>query len=311
MKVSIFGGSGFVGEYIIEELLNNNHVPYVLLRYGSEKKINSYRKCKIITGNIGNDTAIEQTMMNTEAVIYNIGVIREFKSKGISFEKLHYEGLKKCVKQAKKLNIKRFILMSANGVNENGTGYQITKYKAEQYLKSSDLDWTIFQPSLIFGDSKGKQEFCKQLKSDMLSLPFPAPLFHNGILPFNAGNFKMSPIHVTDVAKSFVKSLNKKESIEKTFSLGGDSLTWKEIIKLIAVASGKEDKMFVPAPTMPIKVLASIFDRFDWFPISRDQINMLVEGNVCNSNEAFDLFGISNPIEFNLESLEYLSDEIN
>ena len=80
MKVSIFGGSGFVGEYIIEELLNSNYSPYILLRYGSELKIKRYSECKIITGNIDNDTAIEQTMMNTEAVIYNIGIIREFKS---------------------------------------------------------------------------------------------------------------------------------------------------------------------------------------------------------------------------------------
>jgi len=309
MKVSVFGGSGFVGEYIIEELLNNNFIPYVLLRYGSKNKIKRYRECKIITGSIDNDTAIEQTMMNAEVVIYNIGIIREFKSKGISFEKLHFHGLKRCVEQAKKLNIKRFILMSANGVKKNGTGYQMTKYKAEEYLKKSGLDWTIFQPSLIFGDSKGKQEFCKQLKIDMLSLPFPAPLFHNGILPFNAGMFKMSPIHVSDVAKSFVKSLNEKSSIGKTFSLGGNNLTWKEIIKSIAIASGKEDKMFIPAPIIPIKVLASIFDRFDWFPISREQLTTLLEGNTCNSIEAFKLFGISNPIEFNLESLNYLSDE--
>ena len=309
MKVSIFGGSGFVGDYIINELIENDLIPYVLVRFGNESKITQYNQCKIIIGDIDNDTAIEQTMMNTEAVIYNIGIIREFKSYDMTFEKLHFEGLKKCVDQAKKLNIKRFILMSANGVKKNGTGYQLTKYKAEEYLKNSGLDWTIFQPSVIFGDSIGKQEFCKQLKKDMLSLPFPAPLFYEGFLPFNAGQFKMSPVHVKDVAKSFVKSLSEKKSIGKSFPLGNNELTWKEIVKIIAVASNKEDKMFIPSPVFPVKMISLIFDRFGWFPISRDQLIMLLEGNTCDGSEAFELFNIANPIEFNLDSLKYLSDE--
>ena len=185
MKVSIFGGSGFVGDYILEELLDNNYKPYTLVRYGSEYKIKNKKDVKIITGDLDNPTAIEQTIMNTEAVIYNVGIIREFKSSGITFEKLHYTYFKKVVDTAKKLNVNRFILMSANGVKDDGTGYQKTKFKAEQYLKESGLKWTIFRPSLIFGDSTGKQEFCKQLKKDMISLPIPAPLFHSGILPLN------------------------------------------------------------------------------------------------------------------------------
>tara|TARA_B100001175_G_scaffold33351_1_gene24301 strand:- start:1206 stop:2165 length:960 start_codon:yes stop_codon:yes gene_type:complete len=318
MKVSVFGGSGFVGDYIINELIENDITPYALVRLGNESKITKYEKCKIVTGDIDNDTAVEQTMMNAEAVIYNIGIIREFKSSpslsvlvhdDITFEKLHYEGLKKCVDQAKKLNIKRFILMSANGVKENGTGYQSTKYRAEEYLKNSGLDWTIFRPSLIFGDSSGKQEFCKQLKKDMLSLPLPAPLFHKGFLPFNAGTFKMSPVHVEDVAKCFVNSLSEKQSIGKTFPLGGKEMTWKEITKNIAIASDREDKIFIPAPVLPVKIVASLFDRFSWFPISKDQLTMLLEGNVCDGSEAYSLFNIKEPIEFNLDSLTYLSDE--
>jgi len=308
MKVAVFGGSGFVGEYILNELCNNNHEPYALIRYGSESKIKNKEKLKIIYGDFNNPTAVEQTMLNVEAVIYNIGIIREFKSSGITFEKLHFEYLKKTVDMAKKLNIKRFILMSANGVKEFGTGYQTTKYKAEQYLKNSGLNWTIFRPSLIFGDSVNKQEFCKQLKSDMLALPFPAPLFHEGFLPFNAGGFKMSPIHVKDVASIFVKSLTTDESISNTYELGGESKTWKEIIKLISDAYDK-NKVFIPAPVFPVKMIAWFLDRFSWFPISRDQLTMLLEGNECDSSDVFELFKIDKPITFSLDNLDYLSDE--
>ena len=307
MKVSIFGGTGFVGEYIINELINANYKPYALIRLGNSGKISTKEKIKIITGDLSNPTAIEQTIMNTEVVIYNVGIIREFKSYDISFENLHFESLQKVVDIAKKLNVKRFILMSANGVKEEGTSYQNTKYKAEQYLKESGLDWTIFRPSLIFGESNGKQEFCEQLKKDMLSLPFPAPLFFKGISLFKAGLFKMSPIHVKDVASIFVKSLSIKECIGKVYDLGGENKTWKDIINEISIASGKS-KLCIPAPVFPIKFLASIFDRFSWFPISRDQLTMLLEGNTCESEEVFKFFDIS-PIPFKKENLKYLNDE--
>ena len=308
MKVSVFGASGFVGEYILNELIDNNIQPYALVRYGSENKIKNKTRLRIISGGFDNPTAVEQTMMNTEAVIYNIGIIREFKSSNITFEKLHYEYLKKTVDMAKKFNIKRFILMSANGVKENGTGYQKTKFKAEEYLKSSGLNWTIFRPSLIFGDSTGKQEFCKQLKKDMLSLPLPAPLFHEGFLPFNAGEFKMSPIHVRDVASIFTKSLSMDETIGNTYKLGGETKSWREIVTVISEACDK-NKIFLPTPVIPIKIVAAIFDRFSWFPISRDQLTMLLEGNECDSEKVFELFNIKKPINFNVENLNYLSDE--
>ena len=308
MKVSIFGSSGFVGEYIVNELIKNNFKPYALIRYGSDSKIKNKQGIKIITGNLDNSTAIEQTIMNTEAVIYNVGIIREFKSEGITFEKIHFNYFKQVVDIAKKLNVNRFILMSANGVKENGTGYQTTKYKAEEYLKNSGLKWTIFRPSLIFGNSTDKQEFCKQLKKDMISLPFPAPLFYSGLFPTKAGSFEMSPIHVKDVSKIFVKALSIKDTIGSTYELGGKNKSWKEIVSLISLACGK-NKFFVPAPVWPIKMFASILDRFRFFPISKDQLIMLLEGNVCDSEEIFKLFKIDVPIDFNLESLSYLSKE--
>ena len=55
-------------------------------------------------------------MMNCSTVIYNIGIIRQFKSKDITFEKLHYEFAKMVIDRAVHYDIKHFILMSANGV---------------------------------------------------------------------------------------------------------------------------------------------------------------------------------------------------
>ena len=305
MKVALLGGTGFVGSYIIKELVSKGCTPKVLVRPGSEKKLVHSDVCEIISGDIENKNSINELLTNVDAVIYNIGIIREFKSKGITYEKMHYKGAKIAIDIAKKNNVNRFILMSANGARLNGTGYQITKFLAEKYLKGSGLHWTIFQPSLIFGDSEGKMEFCSQLKRDMLSLPFPAPLFFNGILLFKAGNFSMSPIHVEDVAKCFVDSLTNDESLFKTYTLGGEQdYNWRQIIKIISSAYGK-NKLAIPAPVLPIKLLAMFLDGFTWFPISKDQLTMLLEGNTCNSNDAFKTFNFK-PISFSKENLKYL-----
>ncbi len=304
MKVALFGGTGFVGNYITRELVREGFIPKVLVQSGSLSKINS--PCEVVKGGIQNKNAILETMQGAEAVIYTIGIIREFPKKGVTFKELHLNGLKRCLEIALKIGVKRFILMSANRVRPDGTAYQRTKWQADEALKESGLNWTIFRPSLIFGDpgGEGRPEFCTQIRDDMLSLPFPAPLFYNGLLPFNAGLFSMSPIHVKNVAEFFVKSINLKICEKSIFDLGGpEVLTWKEIIHKIALASGKRTWK-IPAPVVVIKIAASILDRFKWFPVTRDQLTMLMESNTVSANY-FDDFSI-NPKKFNLENLEYL-----
>lgn len=306
MKVALFGGTGFVGNYIVDELLNAGHEPHILVRPQNASKLIQSEKCITYSGHIENEVVIMEMMKNSDAIIYNIGLIRQFPKKGITFEKLHFEGVKRTIKLAESAKIKRYILMSANGVKMDGTPYQTTKYIAEQFLKNSTLDWTIFRPSLIFGDPRGTIEFCSQLKKDMLGLPIPAPLFFNGLIPKNAGSFSFNPVHVTDVAKCFVRALEKESAIGKTYAVGGEmTVTWKELIKTITSSYGK-NKWSIPSPVCPIKMFAKLLDRFSWFPITADQLTMLMEGNTCSSN-VFEEFDVK-PLEFSGESLQYLNE---
>ena len=307
MRVALFGGTGFVGSYIVDQLIDKEHIPRMLVRNGSIEKSLSRDKCEIVNGDITDGDVIREVITGADAVIYTIGIIREFASKGITYEKLHFEGAIRCMDIAIEMEVKRFILMSANGVCPSGTGYQKTKWMSEQYLKNTDLEWTIFRPSLIFGDPRGhdRPEFCTQLKKDLINLPFPAPLFHEGLLPFNAGSFTMSPIHVKTVADIFVSSIDKDNHYSETIELGGETeLTWKEIIKIISNACGKK-KWVLPAPVIAVKTVAAIFDRFSWFPVTKDQLTMLVEGNTCDSTNYFSDNNLK-PLQFNIENLSYL-----
>ena len=124
MKVAMFGSTGFVGSYIINKLMSEALVPRVLIRKGSESKITS--GCELIYGDIQDKNAVIKTMKGTDAVIYNIGIIRQFLQKSITFKELHFDGVKSCIEIAQSIGVKRFILMSANGVKLNGTDYQRT-----------------------------------------------------------------------------------------------------------------------------------------------------------------------------------------
>jgi len=306
MKVAIIGGTGFVGHYIIDELLAANHQPIVLCRAGSENKVPHHDNVQLLKGDIDDPKAIAELMNEAEAVIYLIGILRENHKQNITFEKLQYQGAKLIIDAAIKAKVSRFLLMSANGIKEYGTAYQHTKYLAEQYLKASNLNWTIFRPSVLFGDPHGRMEFATQLRHELIDMPLPIPLFFDGFNVAGAGKFEMSPTHVKDVAQAFVTSIAKQDCYKKTYHLcGPDNISWKEILGTIAGTVGKK-KLMLPAPTWGIKSVAFFLDRFQFFPISRDQVTMLLEGNTCNGTEGFSALGIS-PKAFNRESLDYLN----
>ncbi|MGB5599146.1 NAD(P)H-binding protein [Thiothrix litoralis] len=306
MNVSIIGGTGFVGTYLIDALLQAGHTPRVLVRAGSEGKLAAASQCEIVSGDIGDNAALDNCLQDTDAVIYLIGILREFPAKGITYEESQFLGVERTVAAAQRQGVKHFILMSANGVKAGGTKYQDTKFRAEQCVQASGLAWTVFRPSVIFGEPRGKMEFCTQLQKELVLPPIPAPLFFGGVNILQAGEFQMQPVHVTDVAQAFVGALDNPAAIGKTFALcGADAVSWKAIIQTLAQASGRSGKLAVPAPAAILKVVAGVLDKQAWFPITRDQIVMLLEGNTCSDNSAWQTFGIT-PKRFALENLGYV-----
>ncbi|MFT5259966.1 MAG: hypothetical protein ACI9J2_001340 [Saprospiraceae bacterium] len=306
MNVTLFGATGFVGGYLNDALCKLGTPPCVFVRPRSIDKLRNTQKCRVVQGTISDSKAIEHALKDCECVIYNIGILREFPNHGITFNTVHLQGVKNVIEVATQQGVKRFILMSANGVHAEGTEYQRTKYAAEQALKNSGLDWTIFRPSVLFGDPRGRMEFATQLSNELIAPPFPAPLFFSGLLPFSAGNYEMSPAHVDDVAQAFVAAIRDADTIGKTIKLGGSAtLSWKEIITIIARAQNRS-KLSLPVPTAFIYPIAKLLQRFEWFPITPDQIKMLLESNRCDT-DGFKSLSIT-PLAFNVENLQYLNE---
>ena len=315
MKVALIGGTGYVGSYILDELIKNDHVPRLLVRKGSDHKVMQPDKCEIVIGDVSDEDAIKETLIECDAVIYLIALIREFPQKGITNEKLQFRGSERVAQIAQEKGVKRFLLMSALGASPDPSGskYMQAKHLSEQAIKNTDLNWTILRPSSLFGDPRGgdRPEFCMMLDKLMLNLvpypkflPFPAPSFFTSN-PLDAGNYVLSMVHVKDVASIFVRTLSDSETIKKTIEIGGvREVSWNEIVKSIAFVTGQKVFM-IPAPFFLVSAIAGLLDRFEWFPAGQDQLNDLVKGSVCNSEELFKKYEIE-PTAFNTDNLNYL-----
>ena len=305
MHVAIIGGTGFVGSYIVDELLEQGHTVSALVRPGSEHKVRHSAAVRVVSGSIDSTASISDLVTGCEAVIYCVGILREFPKDGITYETTQFDGVASTVDAAMKNGVGRFLLMSANGVKNPGTRYQETKKRAEDLVLASDLDATIFRPSIVFGDPRGQMEFATQLFQDMVEKPIPAVGFFSGLSP-TSGAVLMSPVHVEDVACAFVNSLTDDSTVGEIYNLGGpEILSWTEMIRRIAAASGRK-KWIIPMPISLMKLAATLFDWLPFFPVTRDQLTMLAEGNTADAGVIQSLTG-KPPAPFSLEHLDYLN----
>ena len=304
MRVAVIGGTGFVGGYLTDSLLQAGHEVSLLVRPGSESKPRRSAGIRTVRGDLASAEALQSVVTGCDAVIYNVGIIREFPRRGITYEVSQYDGVVQTVAAARDAGIRRLLLMSANGVKPSGTPYQETKYRAEEFAMASGLDVTVLRPSVIFGDPHGTMEFATQLFQDMVRPPVPAVAFFAAGDP-GKGAIVMSPVHIEDVADAFVESLEDDATIGQTYALGGpEILTWREMIVRISEATGRE-KWILPMPTWIMRVGATLFDWLPFFPVTRDQLTMLEEGNTADPAILMRLIGRT-PKAFSVDNIRYL-----
>ncbi|MGI9201910.1 MAG: complex I NDUFA9 subunit family protein [Woeseiaceae bacterium] len=305
MRVAVVGATGFVGSYVVDSLLEQGHDVNQLVRPDSEHKARHAHSTLVVSGSIDSPASLNELVSGCDAVIYSVGILRENPRQGITFENTQFDGVARTVDAALANGVSRFLLLSANGVKTPGTRYQETKKRAEELLLASDLEATIFRPSVIFGDPRGRMEFATQLFRDMVRQPIPAVSFFSGLRPAN-GEVLMSPVHVTDVVRAIVGALGNPETVGKTYKLGGaETLSWSDMIHRIAATTGRK-KWIIPVPISFMKAAATIFDFLPFFPVTRDQLTMLQEGNTASHEVIESLTGVE-PLAFSLAQLDYLN----
>lgn len=295
MRVALVGGTGFVGGYLTDALLDAGHSVSTLVRPGSQQKL-IRDGVQAVAGDLADRSALQELITGSDAVIYNVGLLREFPRRGITFEATQFQGVVDTVECMKTTGVRRLLLMSAIGVKDPGTKYQSSKYRAERFALESGLDATVLRPSVIFGDPRGTMEFATQLHRDMVRPPLPAVSF---------AGVRMSPVAATDVADAFIAALARDDTIGKTIELAGpEILDWTTIVERVAAAVGRR-KVLLPMPIWLMRIGATLFDWLPFYPVTRDQLTMLVEGNTAPTAALRDLIG-KPPQAMTPEALAYL-----
>ncbi|MGA1862939.1 complex I NDUFA9 subunit family protein [Deferribacter thermophilus] len=281
MKIFLTGGTGFVGTEILKYVLSKDYEVSLLVRNPDKVKIKN-EKIDIIVGDVLRPETYRDKLNDVDCVIHLVGIIREIPKNGVTFQKYHFQATKMIVDAAKEADVKRFIHMSANGArNDAITDYHKTKYLAEEYVRNSGLTYTIFKPSVIYGEG---DSFINML-NDFLK---KTPVFSY----FGDGSYPMQPVYVADVAKIFVDAIENSNTFNKTFTVCGPKvLSYKELLKLICEVTNKK-RLFIPIPEFIINIMIMLFGKFQWFPLTRDQFEMLREGNTCENMDIYEILGI-------------------
>jgi nucleoside-diphosphate-sugar epimerase len=283
------GGTGFVGKAVIEALVARGY---------SVNALTNHRPIEVggdrvqsIPGGLFDQAAIQKGMAGCDGVIHLVGIIMEKKSKGITFNRIHYEGTRSIVDAARAIGIKRYVQMSALGSRADAqSSYHKTKFRAEEYVRQSGLDWTIFRPSMIHGPRgefmQMEAAWARKQKPPFLFMPyFGRGLFGSG------GAGRLQPVYVNDVARAFVDALENPRAIGEVFPLGGpDVVTWPRMHQTVAEAVTGHKRLVVPLPAWYAKMIAAITPA-SLLPFNRDQVIMSQEDNTCDMTKFKEVFG--------------------
>ena len=196
-SVVITGANGFVGKNVGKFLSKNGFHVIGLVRKGREKTINF---AEVISSETLSENNLVSKIKGSGAVLHFIGQGRQTVDS--DYDKVNVSLTKNIIKLCKRAKIKKIIYISGLGVDKSTTlGYFISKYKSEQEVIHSGLDYTIFRASYIIGkDDPLSKNLQRQIKKDKVVIP-------------GSGNYRFQPIFVGDVGKVIMKSI-----VENSFS---------------------------------------------------------------------------------------------
>src|SRR5262245_832395 len=279
-RVAVTGGTGYVGTSVCRAIRARGHMVTAVSRTKKPRPIIETRgTIEFKSASVLDPDGLARAFEHATTVVHLVGIIVETKAQ--SFEKAHVEGTRNALEAAKKVGATRFIHMSALGARRDGPArYQRTKAEAEELVKASGLDWTIFRPSIIYGEG---DDFVNRFAAMARYLPFMPVI--------GSGKTKLQPIWVEDVAAAFAQAVDDPNTVGKSYDLCGPRpMTILEILDVVMRTTGKRrPKIHLPVPFMMIQ--AALFEKFlPKPPVTREQLVMLREDCICGANSSADAF---------------------
>jgi len=293
MKVLVTGGTGFVGRGVVSPILDRKHEVYATVRaesYSNRLDLDRIPNDRLRVLDLAEDDGWDRAFdVPYDAVVHLVGILKENPRRGILHETHVVKATERLVAFAKKAGVKRILYLSAAGTRANAPSkYHQGKWRAEEAIRGSGIPWTILRPSVVFGPDDHEEvkkpiEFVTELVRVFREKPLFCPVFGDG-------KNKLQPVWRGDVATAVVRSLETPSAAGRVFELGGPkTYTFDECVDLIRNAAGvTKKKAHVPMPIA--RMLVGMLEKKDPPEITKDQLVMLQEDNVCDTRPYLEAF---------------------
>ena len=282
-RIFVTGGTGFVGRHVIRALLGQGLLVRALVRRGSERDLKGFESIERVPGDVLAPGALTASVEGCAAIVHLVGIIRERRARGITFEALHTEATRNMLALARAAGVRRFVHMSALGTRPGAAArYHRTKWAAEEAVRASGLDWTIFRPSIIFG------------RGDELVTLLARMIRRAPVVPvLGSGRYRLQPIAVEQVGEGFARAVRSERSVGRVYTVAGPAdFPFVEILARIGHAVGRPRVRTVHVPLPPVRAATALFQALPFFPLTLDQLTMLNEDNVGDPGPFYADFGL-------------------
>ncbi|MDF1722344.1 MAG: complex I NDUFA9 subunit family protein [Minwuia sp.] len=291
MRVTVFGGSGFIGRHLVRRLARAGATVTVAVRYteGAQflKPMGDVGQVIPVYANISKPATVARAVAGADAVVNLVGVLHQGDQ---SFSAAHAAGARNVAQAVAEAGITKLIQMSALGASAGSqASYAKTKAAGEAAALDAVPTAVILRPSVVFGP---EDDFLNRFGA--MSRIAPA-------LPLvGGGGTRFQPVYVGDVADAIVAAINSDDAAGRTFELGGPRvMTFREILEFVLAETGRF-ALLLPLPFGVAKTMGAIMQLLPVPPLTLDQVRLLEEDNVVSDGAAgFAELGITElePVE--------------
>ena len=300
MTILVTGAAGYLGNQTVKKLVALGRPVRALVRHWSKaaKRLGEVaEQIDMAEGDVTRPASLAPAVRDVSAVIHFVAIAME--EGGQSYEEVNYQGTINVLNAAEAAGVKRFINMSQNGASADlPYRFLASKGRAQEYVASSNMQWTALRPSAIFGP---QDEFFNTFARLLKVTPLVFPLIGGGKATFQ-------PVSVYDVVEAVIRCLDDDSTIGAELALGGpEVLTLGEIERRIIEAMNTW-RLMVPAPVALLRPVVQVMQcLLPGSPVSTSLLDLLAVPNTVPDNALVNHFGIT-PIPFAGEHIAYLND---
>jgi len=272
-RVTVFGGSGFLGRRIVERLAAGGAEVRVAVRHPERAAFltGSDRPGQItaVRADVWDEATVAPALAGADAVVNTVG---HYVERGdASFEAIHGQGARHVAEAAAASGVRRLVHISGIGADPaSDSPYVRARAVGERLVREAFPAATILRPSVMFGPN----DFLDRLAGIARVMP-AIPLF-------GAGDVRLQPVYVEDVAAAVVKALATLEAAGQLYELGGPRVySYEALVRLVLEQTGRR-RLLLPVPYAVWHALAALMGPLPRRPISRDQVKLMQKDNVVS-----------------------------